>query len=278
MDISSEQFVLDAINAEHNGEQFPVNFDDVWSGLGYSRKDSAIKLLKSDDFQEGVDYKYVPAESLRSAESGLLLGSSPSQYFLTVDGFKMLCMVARTEEGKEARLYFINVEKRYREQLERQFRVESSPVAAYTDVSALYAQMADLHRENAHLKEQLKALQQARAEVIETSNTRKVFLPDKEKFNIPFQVAMDVIGYANGSYLRGVLKDDFTEGMDWEQNGLGDIMLTEAAFHELAIVARARRGAKSNHLPEILIVERDRMFRSAEMRSNSSNTRFGRIA
>jgi len=275
MDISSEQFVLNAIDAERNGELFPVDFDDVWPGLGYSRKDSAVKLLKSDDFQEGVDYRHLSAESLRSVNSGSLIGSSPSRYFLAVDGFKMLCMVARTQEAKEARLYFIDVEKRYREQLERQFRVESSPIAAYTDVSALYAQMADLHRENAHLKDQLQALQQARAEVIETSNTRKVFLPNKESFSIPLQVAMDVIGYTSDSYLRNVLKNDFTEEMDWQRTRLGEIMLTEAALHELAIVARAKRGAKSDHLPEILVVERDRMFRSAEVRSN---TRFGRVA
>jgi len=72
-----------------------------------------------------------------------------------------------------------------------------------------------------------------------------------------------------------VLRDDFTEGMDWQESKLGDIMLTEATLHELAIVARAKRGAKSDHLPEILVVERDRMFRSAEARSN---TRFGRSA
>lgn len=48
------QYFLSIVELNHSAEEFPVNLDDVWP-LVYSRKDSAIRQLRSD-FIEGDDY------------------------------------------------------------------------------------------------------------------------------------------------------------------------------------------------------------------------------
>lgn len=48
------QYFISIVEFNHSDEEFPVNLDDVWP-LVYSRKDSAIRQLRSD-FIEGDDY------------------------------------------------------------------------------------------------------------------------------------------------------------------------------------------------------------------------------
>jgi hypothetical protein len=57
-----------------------------------------------------------------------------------------------------------------------------------------------------------------------------------------------------------------------EVEGFEDLMLTEAALQELAIVARSVRGCRADSLPELLVVERSRLFREP---SGKGNTRYG---
>lgn len=49
-----KQYFESIVELNHSDEEFPVNLDDVWP-LVYSRKDSAIRQLRSD-FIEGDDY------------------------------------------------------------------------------------------------------------------------------------------------------------------------------------------------------------------------------
>jgi hypothetical protein len=181
--------------------------------------------------------------------------------------------MARTDEGREIRDYFIRVERQYRQQLERIY--ESSAAAPTSvnsvDLSALYQQLADAHTAIGHLREENAALQGTRSGELEIAQ-RKVFLPNKEDFNIPAQTANDIIGYAKLEYLLTVLKTEFTKDVDWTRNNLGEFFMTEACFHELVIVARPKRGALVNKLPEILLVERDRMYRGVQF---TPNHRFG---
>lgn len=48
------QYFLSIVELNHSDEEFPVNLDDVWP-LVYSRKDAAIRQLRSD-YIEGDDY------------------------------------------------------------------------------------------------------------------------------------------------------------------------------------------------------------------------------
>jgi phage anti-repressor protein len=87
---------------------YPVNFDDAWQWVGYTREDNALRSLKSN-FIEDTDYS-----SLKRNRSDGKPGKPYTAYHLTTDCFKSFCMMAGTDKGKEVRRYFLDVEKRYK--------------------------------------------------------------------------------------------------------------------------------------------------------------------
>ena len=99
MDFSIElaQDLLDS------SEEFPVSLDDAWVWLGYSRKDKALDTLKSY-FETGVDFS--------TERGGSMTGGRPSDsYCLTANCLKEFGMIARTEQGKLIRKYFLECER-----------------------------------------------------------------------------------------------------------------------------------------------------------------------
>lgn len=116
MSILSQDFVCKAITAEKAGEQFPIDFDLVWFEIGYSRKSDALNRLQST---HSIDEDYT--QSIFAGSSAKIGRGRPRQkIYLTVDCLKSFCMVAETSQGREVRKYFIEIEKAYRAQLERQ--------------------------------------------------------------------------------------------------------------------------------------------------------------
>jgi phage anti-repressor protein len=100
-------------------ENFPVDLDDAWVWLGYAEKRNALRKLISH-FEENADYikDDVAYDFVRSGESGLSAdssaftpGSKPDKYYLTVECFKHLAMLAETDQGREVRKYFIECER-----------------------------------------------------------------------------------------------------------------------------------------------------------------------
>ncbi len=92
-----------AKNFLESDEQFPVEFDLAWQWLGYTRKDSALDTLKSY-FEEYLDFSGYNRKNPQ--------GGRPSHcYRLTVDCFKELGMLAKTEKGKLVRKYFLECER-----------------------------------------------------------------------------------------------------------------------------------------------------------------------
>jgi phage anti-repressor protein len=96
------------MEAERNGEQFPVDFDIAWKIAGYSRKDSAKrKLIK---LTEGIDF-HRDVEMVKRPQGG---GAKSEVFHLTCDSMKHLCMMSETEEGHQVRQYFIETEKKWK--------------------------------------------------------------------------------------------------------------------------------------------------------------------
>lgn len=84
-------------------DEFPVNFEDAWQWLGYSRKDKALDTLKSY-FEFGLDFSTMRGKSPT--------GGRPSDsYSLTVSCLKEFGMIAKTAQGKLIRKYFIECER-----------------------------------------------------------------------------------------------------------------------------------------------------------------------
>jgi phage anti-repressor protein len=104
-----------AISILNSEDPFPVDFDDAWKWLGYSRKNDAKQNLLSN-FEQGLDY--LNKGTKKSS------GGRPSEHIaLSVDCFKSLGMMAGTDKGKEVRRYFLQCEqvvKRQIPQLEAQ--------------------------------------------------------------------------------------------------------------------------------------------------------------
>jgi phage anti-repressor protein len=73
--------------------------------IGFANKGNAMKTIKSN-FTLGDDYKLIiiPREKKQN------VGRSEHSIMLNVDTFKNLCMLAKTEKGKEIRRYYVTLE------------------------------------------------------------------------------------------------------------------------------------------------------------------------
>jgi phage anti-repressor protein len=93
-------------------EQYPVDFDFAWLWLGYTRKDTALDMLKNN-FEENIDFiqtRIFRQMEVNSTQQGSR-GRVPDSYWLSVDCLKSMGMMAKTEKGKEVRKYFLQCEK-----------------------------------------------------------------------------------------------------------------------------------------------------------------------
>ncbi|MEO0434985.1 MAG: hypothetical protein AAF151_25175 [Cyanobacteria bacterium J06656_5] len=91
-------------------DPFPVDFDDAWKWIGYTRKGDAKVALLNAGFIDGVDFRVFRQTPKNSK------GGRPKEFItLTVDCFKSFGMMAGTEKGKQIRQYFLECEKRVKE-------------------------------------------------------------------------------------------------------------------------------------------------------------------
>lgn len=104
----TEDFKLAIQKWSHENEGFAVDFDLLWQGLGYARKDSALRLLTRSGLMEDTDYTLlIDVECLSSGGS-----TRRHKYWLTVKAAKQLCMMADTATGRLVRLYFLECEEK----------------------------------------------------------------------------------------------------------------------------------------------------------------------
>ena len=100
----------------NSNDQFPIDFDDAWVWLEYSRKDSAKRSFEKCGFIENVDFVrlHITVESdnhgnLSPQELAVL--QKLERIKLSIDCFKMWSMMTNTSKGNEVRLYFLECEK-----------------------------------------------------------------------------------------------------------------------------------------------------------------------
>lgn len=93
------------MEAEKNGESFPVDFDMAWEIAGYSRKSVAKRRLI--ELEKDTDYCTEKCKTLRG-------GRSSDSFYMTCDAFKHFCLMAKTDEGRQIRQYFIEAEKKWK--------------------------------------------------------------------------------------------------------------------------------------------------------------------
>lgn len=122
----TQEFVFSALDAEKNGNAFPIDFEDIWQELGYASKQKAKNALTTN-LIENQDYFYDLTSKLNRLKS-MVPGSpeyaamSRKEFIkLSSDGYDHFCMSAQTPEGRQKRIEFIEYKKAYLAQLEIQF-------------------------------------------------------------------------------------------------------------------------------------------------------------
>lgn len=117
----NEQLALQLLESD---VEFPVDFDDAWNWLEYSRKDVAKRSLLNCGFTEGIDF-LISADATTTG-----ISSNPKEnIFLTLDCFKQWCMMSGTEKGKDVRLYFLKCEKVLKERIKAEQSLTQSDLA-----------------------------------------------------------------------------------------------------------------------------------------------------
>ena len=103
----------------HPTNDYPINLENVFHMIGFANKGNAMKTIKNN-FTLDEDYKLliIPREKKQNA------GRSEHEIMLNIDTFKNLCMIAKTDKGKEIRKYYVKLEnihnKIVKEEIEQQ--------------------------------------------------------------------------------------------------------------------------------------------------------------
>ncbi|MEH2348559.1 MAG: hypothetical protein V7K55_11215 [Nostoc sp.] len=91
-----------ALSLYESDDLYPIDFDDAWRWIGWGQKQTAKDTLKNN-FVDNEDFIGAGMKSNGGRPSEVLL--------LSVECFKMLGMIAGTEQGKAIRKYFIECER-----------------------------------------------------------------------------------------------------------------------------------------------------------------------
>jgi hypothetical protein len=80
----------------HPTNDYPINLENVFHMIGFANKGNAMKTIKSN-FTKDEDYKLliIPREKKQNA------GRSEHENMLNIDTFKNLCMLAKTDKGRQ---------------------------------------------------------------------------------------------------------------------------------------------------------------------------------
>lgn len=121
------------------------------------------RRIEGYNFLEGEDFRSFLGES-----NG---GRRSTGYSLSLDMAKELCMVEKTPKGKEVRKYFIEIEKRYREEMDSKTPAEILLMHAQ-EVVRIEQEQKKLQEDNRQIKKDLKELKddlpQQVADVLDT--------------------------------------------------------------------------------------------------------------
>ena len=125
----------------HPTNDFPINLEHVFKMIGFANKGNAMKTIKSN-FVLDEDYKLavLSRENGKGDDQVLLFrtekqkkednrgGHNKEIIMLNVDTFKNLCMIAKTEKGKEIRKYYVKLENIYNQLIKEEIEEQSKKI------------------------------------------------------------------------------------------------------------------------------------------------------
>ncbi len=113
----TSEFTLELAQKLHDSNQI-IDFDWAWQVLGYSTKGNAKRMLIGY-FEQNFDYfvqlpeespESLPYELFITSDKNSKTGRPAEKIYLTVECFKEMGMLAKSEEGKQIRKYFLQCE------------------------------------------------------------------------------------------------------------------------------------------------------------------------
>jgi len=129
-------------------DEFVIDLDDIWSWLGFSRKNDSKKLLEKH-FKSEIDYKIV----LRQVPQNLQGGRPSEKIMMTIKTFKKMCLKANTSKANEIHEYYIKLEETLHEVIDE----ESNELRLQLEMKDEIIQMKDEQLEKKD--ERIKKLQ-----------------------------------------------------------------------------------------------------------------------
>jgi len=99
------------IKVNYDSEQPTVSARDLHDGLGIEKRFSAWFETNSQGFIEGEDYSNPYPKVRVQKEGNREVQREVEDYDLSVDMAKHICLMSRTEKGKQCRQYLIDLEK-----------------------------------------------------------------------------------------------------------------------------------------------------------------------
>lgn len=88
---------------------FVINLDDILHYLGYTRKDTAKKIILKY-FEENTSYKLLRFGPEQDQDVVNVGAHNKERILLSPNTFKELCLLANTEKAKRIRMYYIRME------------------------------------------------------------------------------------------------------------------------------------------------------------------------
>jgi phage anti-repressor protein len=122
MDLTPE-IVFSLVRSDND---FPIDFDDAWRWIGYTRKENAKSKLvnnfdKNDEYIEAQDFASPNGEAKRGGHNRDLI-------YLTIECFKAFCMMAGTAKGRAVRKYFLDCEAELKRRIAKEKAVRQERV------------------------------------------------------------------------------------------------------------------------------------------------------
>ena len=99
----------DLIPIKVENDQQLLSARDLHKGLGLKKQFTDWVKQNFKDFEENTDFVFTP-QSVNMPNGGT---KQIKDYFLTIDMAKQLCLMSRTEKGKQYRKYLIEVERKW---------------------------------------------------------------------------------------------------------------------------------------------------------------------
>lgn len=305
----TQDFVFAALDAEKNGNAFPIDFENVWKSLGYASKQKGKDALESN-LIENEDYFYDLTSKLNLSTT---VFSSPQEkavmsrkefIFLSPDGYDHFAMAAQTPEGRQKRIEFIGYKKAYLAQLERQFaqpdtsdriaELEALIANFQTQVPKLEATIVTLETKVIDLEGKLKFLKGQRDNYYDRLQTyvakehiEKEAKTEETEFPREFNAVYAQIPYHTKSYLflDVMLKLlNLREGKDYvfvgnktigkkEAVNYKVIRMSEEAYQAILQWGRPKRGVTATEAtPRELTVKRGFLTNHHTSKGGSANT------